>query len=137
MGKLRDLRKAVLEALTAEPWPSGLDSLDAHPPKALMGPLFACLLEPDALTRWRAATAFGRSMARLFGQKPEDARQLMRQLMWRLNEESGNIAWGTAEAFGETFRDNYAESRRAEQAAFDAWQASHITDFEWQRYFVS
>ena len=27
--------------------------------------------------------------------------------------------------------------RRAEQAAFDAWQASHITDFEWQRYFVS
>jgi hypothetical protein len=42
-----------------------------------------------------------------------------------------------AEAFGEAFRDNYAESRRAEQAAFDAWQASHITDFEWQRYFVS
>ncbi|PZV38946.1 hypothetical protein B5V02_02580 [Mesorhizobium kowhaii] len=42
-----------------------------------------------------------------------------------------------AEAFGVAFRDNYAESRRAEQAAFDAWQASHITDFEWQRYFVS
>ncbi|WP_224544815.1 glutamine synthetase family protein [Mesorhizobium sp. CA16] len=42
-----------------------------------------------------------------------------------------------AEAFGEAFRDNYAESRRAEQAAFDVWQASHITDFEWQRYFVS
>lgn len=42
-----------------------------------------------------------------------------------------------AEAFGEAFRDNYAESRRAEQAAFEAWQASHITDFEWQRYFIS
>jgi len=34
-------------------------------------------------------------------------------------------------------RQNYAESRRACQAAFDAWQASHITGFEWQRYFVS
>jgi glutamine synthetase len=42
-----------------------------------------------------------------------------------------------AQAFGEAFRDNYAESRRAEQAAFEAWQASHITDFEWQRYFIS
>ena len=42
-----------------------------------------------------------------------------------------------AEAFGEAFRDNYAESRRAEQAAFEAWQASHITDFEWQRYFIN
>lgn len=42
-----------------------------------------------------------------------------------------------AEAFGEAFRDNYAESRRAEQAAFEVWQASHITDFEWQRYFIN
>lgn len=42
-----------------------------------------------------------------------------------------------AEAFGEAFRDNYAQSRRAEQAAFEAWQASHITDFEWQRYFIN
>lgn len=42
-----------------------------------------------------------------------------------------------AEAFGVEFRDNYAESRRAEQQAFEQWQASHITDFEWQRYFIN
>jgi glutamine synthetase len=42
-----------------------------------------------------------------------------------------------ADALGEAFRDNYADSRRAEQAAFEAWQAAHITDFEWQRYFVN
>ncbi|MEW5421624.1 glutamine synthetase family protein [Amorphus sp. 3PC139-8] len=41
-----------------------------------------------------------------------------------------------AEWMGEAFRDNYAESRWAEIAAFEAWQASHITDFEWQRYFL-
>ena len=102
MGKLRDLRKNVLAALKAEPWPRGLDTLAGHSPKALIGPLYALLLEPDPLVRWRAATAFGGNAARLFADRPEDARQLMRQLMWRLNEESGNIAWGIPEAFGET-----------------------------------
>jgi hypothetical protein len=63
--------------------------------------LFACLLEPDPLVRWRAASAFGYVVKRLFEQKPEEARQLIRQFMWRLNEESGNIAWGIPEAFGE------------------------------------
>jgi hypothetical protein len=101
MGKLRELRKNVLEALRAEPWPQGLAGLEEHSPKTLLGPLFACLLEPDALVRWRAASAFGTVVARLFEAKPEDARQLMRQFMWRLNEESGNVAWGVPEAFGE------------------------------------
>jgi hypothetical protein len=101
MGKLRDLRKTVLSALAAEPWPEGLARLEALPPKTLVGPLYACLLEPDRLTGLRAATAFGATVARLFAEKPEDARQLMRQLMWRLNEESGNVAWGIPEAFGE------------------------------------
>lgn len=101
MGRLRELRKTVLEALTAEPWPQGLERLKETSPKTLLGPLYACLLEPDELTRWRAASAFGITVARLFAEKPEDARQLVRQFMWRLNEESGNIAWGIPEAFGE------------------------------------
>lgn len=42
-----------------------------------------------------------------------------------------------AEAFGETFRDHYAASRRNEIAAFDTWLSQRITDFEWQRYFVN
>ncbi|MFP5223049.1 MAG: DVU0298 family protein [Acidobacteriota bacterium] len=101
MGRLRDLRKTVLAALEADPWPDGLASLEDVRPKTLLGPLYACLLEPDERVRWRAATAFGRTVARLFAEKPEDARQLLRQFMWRLNEESGNIAWGIPEAFGE------------------------------------
>jgi hypothetical protein len=101
MGKLRQIRETVRQALTAEPWPSGLERLDGLPPKQLMGPLFAMLLEQDALVARRAASAFGPVVARLFSQKPEDARQLVRQLMWRLNEESGNVGWGAPEAFGE------------------------------------
>lgn len=101
MGKLRELRKKVLEVLGGDQWPAGLEALEASPPKDLIGPLFACLLEHEALIRWRAVTAFGVVVARLYQAKPEDARQLIRQLMWRLNEESGNIAWGIPEAFGE------------------------------------
>lgn len=101
MGKLRQIREVVRQALGAEPWPSGLERLDGFPPKELVGPLFAMLLEPGALISRRAASAFGPVVARLFANKPEDARQLMRQLMWRLNEESGNVAWGVPEAFGE------------------------------------
>lgn len=41
-----------------------------------------------------------------------------------------------AEAFGEAFRDHYADSRRNEVVAFETWQSQRITDFEWQRYFV-
>lgn len=101
MGKLREIRKIVLEVLAGDDWPQGLEKLESTPAKQLLGPLFACLLEPDQLVRWRAVTAFGVVVARLYQDKPEDARQLMRQLMWRLNEESGNIAWGIPEAFGE------------------------------------
>jgi len=101
MGKLREIRKIVLEVLAGDDWPGGLAALEGHPPKQLLGPLFACLLEPDQLVRWRAVTAFGVVVARLYEEKSEDARQLIRQLMWRLNEESGNIAWGIPEAFGE------------------------------------
>lgn len=41
-----------------------------------------------------------------------------------------------AEAFGTEFQAHYAASRRNEVAAFEAWQAARITDFEWQRYFL-
>lgn len=101
MGKLRQIRGLVEEALRAPDWPAGLAGLSAVRPKELVGPLFACVLDPDPLTRWRAVTAFGVSMARLAEQNMEEARAVMRQLMWRLNEESGNIAWTVPEVFGE------------------------------------
>ncbi len=123
MGKLRELRKTVLDALTSDDWPRSLDNLDQLPPKDLVGPLFACLLEHDAVVRWRAVTAFGRAVVRLYAAKPEDARQLMRQLMWRLNEESGNVAWGIPEVFGEVLANQPALA-----AEFHKVLASYINE---------
>lgn len=101
MGKLRDVRVLVVAALAAPDWRDRLSGLEAIAPKTLVGPLYACLLDADAALRWRAVVAFGVTVSRMAAAGMEDARGLMRQFMWRLNEESGNIAWGIPEAFGE------------------------------------
>ena len=98
MGKLRQNRGLVLKALRE---PESWAALEAVPPKELIGPLYACLLEPEPLMRWRAISALGLVVAKLADQGLELARPVMRQLMWRLNEESGNMAWGAPETFGE------------------------------------
>ena len=38
--------------------------------------------------------------------------------------------------FGPELRHHYGLSRQFELDAFEAWRASHISDFEWQRYFM-
>ena len=40
-------------------------------------------------------------MARIADEDLESARTIMRRLMWSLNDESGGIGWGAAEAMGE------------------------------------
>ena len=101
MGKLREVRKHVVDILAAADWRERLEALEAYPPKVVIGPLYACLLDADETIRWRAVAGFGVTVSRMAATKMEDARGLMRQFMWRLNEESGNIAWGIPEAFGE------------------------------------
>ena len=39
--------------------------------------------------------------------------------------------------FGPDLRDHYATRGRCEVSAYDRWLASHITDFEFQRYFLT
>ncbi len=71
------------------------------PSISLVQPLFACLPEGGAMTD-RAAYALGGQVARLYGESPENAKNIIRRFMWHMNEESGNIGWGIPEAFGET-----------------------------------
>lgn len=39
------------------------------------------------------------------------------------------------ETFGDAFCEHYLLGRRNEIEAFEAWKSSHISDFEWKRYF--
>jgi hypothetical protein len=62
--------------------------------------LFA-FLPKSPQTMHRAAACLGTSVSSLAEHRPDDARNVVRRLMWHMNEESGNIGWGIPEAFGE------------------------------------
>ncbi|MBU1230677.1 MAG: HEAT repeat domain-containing protein [Proteobacteria bacterium] len=111
MAHSRDLKRALRDILSGDGWAEGLAGLDGVPARRLTGPLFSLLLDPSAVVRWRAVQAFGRTVARMAesppaehapGQGLEAARVVLRQCIWRLNEESGGVGWGVPEALGET-----------------------------------
>jgi len=111
MAHSRDLKRLVRELLADNGWAARLPELDALPARRLIGPLFSLLLDPDEIVRWRAVAAFGRTVARMAESPPsergpgeglEAARVVLRQCLWRLNEESGGVGWGVPEALGET-----------------------------------
>lgn len=99
-----ELRKSLQAA--PEAWAVCRARLAERPAKELIGPLLACLLTGDEAAR-RAAEELGKAVARLADGEPgvpgsmEDARNVLRRLMWHMNEESGNIGWGVPEAFAE------------------------------------
>lgn len=96
----RSLRRC-LEEERDENWELCLRELEALPPKELANPLLSSLALGGRSTL-RAARALGRVAARMVEENGiEEGRDLLRRLMWRMNEESGNIGWGVPEAFAE------------------------------------
>jgi len=63
--------------------------------------LKAFLMETDEEMKWTAVRALGIVTAHLYELDEEQAKRVLRQLIWDLNEESGGIGWGMPEAFGE------------------------------------
>ena len=107
MAHFRDLKRRVRKLLLGPNWREALESLAAVPARQLPGPLFSLLLDKDELVRWRAVEAFGRTIARMAesaqpGEGIEAARVVLRQCLWRMNEESGGLGWGIPEALGES-----------------------------------
>ena len=87
-------------------------------------------LDPDR--RWRAIRALGWTVtARMYDREPEQARQVVRQLIWNLNEESGGIGWGMPEAFGEILAQQVDLAR--EYACLLACYLVEDESFPWKR----
>jgi hypothetical protein len=63
--------------------------------------LVALLYEQDELLRWRAVEAIGRVAAVIAEADPEPIRDLLRRLLWSMNDESGTLGWHSPEAIGE------------------------------------
>ncbi len=105
-GGLRALRACLRSAL-ALPWEKVAQELkQVSPHKTLISPLRTFFMDGDELIRWRSISAFGMVVSWIAEEDMEEARIIMRQLMWTLNDESGGIGWGSPEAMGESMALN-------------------------------
>ncbi|MFN3535506.1 MAG: DVU0298 family protein, partial [Desulfatiglandales bacterium] len=101
MSKTRELKEALKRALSQKEFqPSHIDPL-LEDPDTLVGPLFSFLPQTEKFLRWHAITSLGLVVEEISKRDLEGARVILRKLMWNLNDESGGIGWGCAEAMGE------------------------------------
>ncbi len=97
----RALKKVVCDLLVREDLATALEQLYQMNLRRVINPLFAFFCSGDEYLRWRAVTAAGAVISKMAVTRFEDARVMMRRLMWTLNDESGGIGWGSPEAMGE------------------------------------
>ncbi|MCB2192179.1 MAG: HEAT repeat domain-containing protein [Deltaproteobacteria bacterium] len=94
-------RRKVRQLLAAEDFAASLRELKSLPPEQTLKYLQAGLPAAQPLLKWRAVTALGQVVQGLAAHDLEAAREFLRRLLWCLNEESGAVPWGVAEALGE------------------------------------
>ena len=63
--------------------------------------LISLTFDQDDLIRWRAIEAFGRIAAKQAESDLGKVRDLMRRLLWSMNDESGGLGWYSPELMGE------------------------------------
>lgn len=105
MARFRSLKTDLRSRLEGDDWETHIPHMAALPGKEALGPLLSFLLLGGTI-KWRAAAVFGQVMNALATSQMEEARVVMRRLMWHMNEESGNIGWGIPEAMAETLAAN-------------------------------
>lgn len=62
--------------------------------------LLSLLYDADDFVHWLAIEAVGRVGGALAPVNPEQVRELVRRLLWNLNDENGATPWGAAGAVG-------------------------------------
>jgi hypothetical protein len=91
----------VTALLRADDFAAHLAEWTRFPPRQIVSPLLSFLFSTDETIKWRAVTAVGIVVAEMADRDLEAARNVMRRLIWSLNDESGGIGWGAPEAMGE------------------------------------
>jgi len=97
----RNSKHRVFALLKSPDLDEGLKALSKLPARQVINALFSFLLHSDQNIKWRALTAMGAIVSSLADTDRESAREIIRRLMWSLNDESGSIGWGAPEAVGE------------------------------------
>jgi HEAT repeat protein len=92
-------RKAAARRLVEGFDLDGVEAWAASEPRALrvLQPL---LYDRHEIVRWRAVEALGRAAAARARAGLEPVRELLRRVLWLMNDESGGIAWHGPEVLG-------------------------------------
>lgn len=91
-------REGVKKLLAELAWEEivRLALLDRRVLRTLLGLLY----DADDYVHWLAIDAIGRAAGAIAAGDPDKARELIRRLLWALNEESGGTPWGATGAAG-------------------------------------
>jgi hypothetical protein len=103
---MRKIKPFVLSILERSNFESTLEQIHDLPPQKTINALFSFLCSTDKSIKNNAVIAMGEVVSRMAETDLESARTVMRRLIWSLNEESGWIGWGSAEAMGEIMARN-------------------------------
>jgi hypothetical protein len=94
-------RKRILERLLSARDGQTGSELNRFTPMQVINSLFSFLYHGDRSIKREAVSMMGSTVAGLAEDNMESGRNVVRRLMWNLNDESGSIGWGSPEAMGE------------------------------------
>ncbi len=97
----RAIKQQVLNLLKRPDFSAVLAELAQMKEKEVINALFSGLCRSEEQIRWFAVSAMGAAVVRLANKDIEEARVVMRRMLWSLNDESGGIGWGAPEAMAE------------------------------------
>lgn len=95
------LKQKIFDLLKSPDFEKELDSIAEVPMHKVISPLFTALCSEDEEIKWHAVSVMGILVAKSAETDLEGARDILRRMLWSLNEESGSIGWGMPEAMGE------------------------------------
>lgn len=97
----RKIKKEVHEFITNNDDNKDLKHILNLPLMPLINTLMTFIVNSNISIKERAINVMSKAVSLLADQNIEQAKTVMRRLVWSLNEESGNIGWGSAETIGE------------------------------------
>lgn len=112
---MRAFRKQILSFLEQDNFDKNLSYIHEFPAPKTINALFGFLSSTDKVVKGRAAVAMAEVVVKIAEDDLDSARDIMRRLLWSLNEESGWIGWGSAQAMAEimvrnkTFAEDYSK----------------------------
>ncbi len=98
----RAIKQHVLDLLKQDDLAALETELALLQEKEVINALFFGICHAHEQIRWHAISVMGGAVARLAEQDMEEARIILRRMLWSLNDESGGIGWGVPESMAES-----------------------------------